>query len=189
MKIEKDSGEFKKFELNMTPMIDACFLLIVFFMLTLRLLSPEGDFSITMPLTSPRPNSRPFPESPPIKIRLAAHPDGKLASIQMGLRKLTSFAELHNQIREVVALDRSGPAAPNNAEIELDCDYNLKYEYVVEALNAVSGYVANDKQTIVRMIEKVRFAPPRNPPEAPEGGKKEEGEKPKAGGAEKTGKT
>ena len=174
MKIEKDSGEFKKFELNMTPMIDACFLLIIFFMLTLRLLSPEGDFSITMPLASPSPGLHPPPESPPIKIRLAAHPDGKLASIQMGRRKLTSFAELHNQIREVVGLDR-GPAASSNAEVEFDCDYNLKYEYVVEALNAVSGYVANDKQTIVRMIEKIRFAPPRNPPESARRREKEGG--------------
>ncbi len=188
MKIEKRSGEFKKFELNMTPMIDACFQLIIFFMLTLRLFSPEGDFSITMPLASPRPGTQPPPESPPIKIRLAAHPDGKLAAIQMGRRKLTSFAELHNQIREVVGLDR-GPAASSNAEVELDCDYNLKYEYIVEALNAVSGYVANDKQTIVRMIEKIRFAPPRNPPKETEGGKKKEGEKQKADGGGKKGKT
>ena len=40
MKIEKGGGEFKKIEVNMTPMIDACFLLIIFFILTLKLFSP-----------------------------------------------------------------------------------------------------------------------------------------------------
>lgn len=163
MKIQKGSGIAPKINLNMTPMIDACFQLIIFFLLTLKLLSPEGDFSITMPVASPRAGPPPLPESPPVKIRLVAHPDGKLASIQMGQRKLSSFSELHNQIREVVGFDR-GPAGSSGAEVELDCDYNLKFEHVVDALNAVSGYVANDKQTVIRMIEKIRFAPPRPPP-------------------------
>jgi hypothetical protein len=41
--------------------------------------------------------------------------------------------------------------------------YNLKFEYIVDALTAISGFVADDHQTIVRMIEKIRFAPPRKP--------------------------
>lgn len=163
MKIQKGSGIAPKININMTPMIDACFQLIIFFLLTLKLLSPEGDFAITMPIASPRAGPPPLPESPPVKIRLIAHPDGKLASIQMGQRKLSSFSELHHQIREVVGFDR-GPAGSTGAEVELDCDYNLKFEHVVDALNAVSGYVANDKQTVIRMIEKIRFAPPRPPP-------------------------
>ncbi len=173
MKIEKGGGEFKKVEVNLTPMIDACFLLIIFFILTLKLFSPEGDFGITMPLASPRQGLRPTPELPPVKIRLTAHPDGKLAGIQMGKRKTSTFAELHKQVHELAGLDR-GPAGSSNTEVELDCDYNLKFKYVIDALNAISGYVANDKQTIIRMIEKIRFAPPRKP-KVEEGGEKKEG--------------
>ncbi len=172
MKIKKGSSEFKKIEVNLTPMIDACFLLIIFFILTLKLFSPEGDFGITMPLSSPRQGLRPTPELPPVKIRLTAHPDGKLAGIQMGKRKMFSFAELHKQVHELAGLDR-GPAGSSNTEVELDCDYNLKFKYVINTLNAISGYVANDKQTIIRMIEKIRFAPPRKPKEE-EGGEKGE---------------
>lgn len=183
MKIEKGGGEFKKIQINMTPMIDACFQLIIFFMLSLRLFSPEGDFGITMPIASPRSGLRPLLESPPVKIRLAAHSDGTLASIHMGQRKMSSFTELHDQIREVSKLDR-GPAGSSNTEVELDCDYNLKFKYVVDALNAVSGYVANDKQTIIRMIEKIRFAPPRKPKEEEGGEKSEEGEEKREEGSE-----
>jgi biopolymer transport protein ExbD len=158
------SGDLEKLEMNMTPMIDVCFQLIIFFMLSLRLFSPEGDFSIAMPLAAPREGRPPITLTPPIRVRLSADSKGNLTSIQMGQRMLTNFKELHDQIREVSRLDRGPGATPGSAEVELDCDYKLRFEYVVEALSSVAGYVANDKQTIVRMIDKIRFAPPRRPP-------------------------
>jgi hypothetical protein len=48
-------------------------------------------------------------------------------------------------------------------EVEIDSDENLRYEYVVDAVSATSGYVADDKKTVVRMIEKVRFGTLRKP--------------------------
>ncbi len=33
------------------------------------------------------------------------------------------------------------PSAKADAEVELDCDYNLHYEHVIDAITAVSGYV------------------------------------------------
>lgn len=154
-------GESEKFDLDMTSMIDVCFQLIIFFMLSLRLFSPEGDFSVAMPLARPHEGLPPEPMTPPVRVRLRADRNGDLAGIQMGQRTLTTFKELHNQIREISRQDRGPGATPGSAEVELDCDYNLKYVYAMNALNAVAGYVANDKQTVVRMIEKVRFSPPR----------------------------
>ena len=169
------SRGFTKVAINMTPMIDVCFQLIIFFMLTLRLFSPEGDFGITMPIASQQSGLPPMPEATSVKIRLTAHPDGRLSGIQMGQRSLASFSQLHDQIREVSGL-QFGPAGSGDAEVELDCDYNLKFRYVVDALNAVTGYIANDKETIIRMIEKIRFARPRKPGE----GKREEGKEDEA---------
>jgi biopolymer transport protein ExbD len=157
------SGELEKLEMNMTPMIDVCFQLIIFFMLSLRLFSPEGDFSITMPMAAPREGLPPQAQTPPVRVRLSADRKGNLVRIQMGQRVLTNFKELHDQIREISKFDRGPTATPGSAEVELDCDYNLKFEFVVDALSSVAGYVANDRQTIVRMIEKIRFAPPRKP--------------------------
>jgi biopolymer transport protein ExbD len=157
-------GDEERLEMDMTPMIDVCFQLIIFFMLSLRLFSPEGDFSIAMPMSAPHEGLPPKPEPPPVRVTLRADRNGNLAGIQMGQRTLGTFKELHNQIREISKQDRGPGATSGSAEVELDCDYNLKFEYAVDALSAVAGYVANDKQTIVRMIEKIRFAPPRKKP-------------------------
>lgn len=150
-------------KMNMTPMIDVCFQLIIFFMLSLRLYTPEGDFSIKMPLAAPQQGLPDETQSPPIKIRLRADRDGNLAALKMGERPLASFQELQRQIRDLSLLDRGPGATASSAEVELDCDYNLKFEYVVSALTAISGYLADDKQTVVRLIDKIKFAPPRSP--------------------------
>ena len=57
-------------------------------------------------------------------------------------------------------LDSDG-ASPNvvNTEVEIDADYDLRYEYVVEAITAVSGYVDRDTGLIKKIVEKIKFAP------------------------------
>lgn len=155
--------EMDKLEMNMTPMIDVCFQLIIFFMVSLRLFSAEGDFSIKMPLAGPQEGLPDEAQTPPVKVRVRADRNGNLLDMQMGQRTLTTFKDLQHQVREVSGLDRGPTATPMNTEVELDCDYNLKFQYVVKVLTAVSGFVAEDKQTIVRMIEKIKFAPLRKP--------------------------
>jgi biopolymer transport protein ExbD len=158
MKFNK-RGNDEKLEMNMTPMIDVCFQLIIFFMLSLRLYSAEGDFSIKMPLYAPREGVPDDRQTPPVKVRLHADPKGNLAGIVMGQRKVSSFKELQQNIRDIAGLDRGPAGSSGNTEVELDCDYNLKYSYVVDVLTAISGYLSEDKHTIVRLIDKIKFAP------------------------------
>jgi biopolymer transport protein ExbD len=144
---------------DMTPMIDCCFQLIIFFMVSLRLFSPEGDFYIKMPLTTYSESQAP-PTAPPIPVRLRADAAGKLVAIQMGERSVKSFADLRNQIRDIVG-DAGGPGSiAADTEVELDCDYNLRYEYAIDAITALSGYVDAEGH-VVQLIEKIKFAPPR----------------------------
>ena len=42
-----------KIELQMTPMIDIVFQLLVFFIMTFKIVSQEGDFNVKMPLADP----------------------------------------------------------------------------------------------------------------------------------------
>jgi biopolymer transport protein ExbD len=161
MKFGKNNGKADRLDMDMTPMIDVCFQLIIFFMLSLRLYSPEGDFSVKMPLAAPEQGLPDETQSLPVQIRLRADASGNLAALQMGQRTLRSFEELRQQIRDICGLDRGPAATPIDTEVEIDSDYNLKFEYVMEALSAISGYMADDKQTIVRLIEKIRFTPPR----------------------------
>jgi len=81
IKLKKGSGSFEKIPIEMTPMIDCVFQLIIFFMLTLKIRANEGDFNINMPLGQGVGQQS---ELPPIKVRLEANPDGTLRTIAIG---------------------------------------------------------------------------------------------------------
>ncbi len=63
---------------------------------------------------------------------------------------------------EQVAFEVKMKAEPQlEQEVELDCDYGLKYRYTINALTAITGYVENGQQH--KLIEKVRFTPVSKP--------------------------
>jgi biopolymer transport protein ExbD len=144
----------------MTPMIDIVFQLLAFFVMTFKIISPEGDFNVKMPLAAPSPGLPAPDQLPPITVRLRATPEGELAGIQFGQRVLgRDFGALRQQIREIIG-DNSGPGVVQDTEVELDCDFNLRYEYTMSAITAISGYVTPDGR-IAKLVEKIKFAPSR----------------------------
>ena len=150
-------------ELQMTPMIDIVFQLLVFFIMTFKIVTPEGDFNIKMPLAAPSEGLPDDSQLPPIKIRMRADAAGQLANIQLGQRGLGSnFAALHQEIRSIVGDDRGPGSIAETTEVELDCDYNLKFKNVIEAITAISGYM-DESGHVTKIIEKIKFAPPRRP--------------------------
>jgi biopolymer transport protein ExbD len=159
----KTSGDFQRVEMMMTPMIDVCFQMIIFFVANMRIFSPEGNFNIEMPsapATTQVGAASDEKQLPAIRVRLRADKEGNLAGLQMGQRKLGTFQDLTREIKQITGADRGPAAASSGPEVEFECDYNLKYEYVIDAVTAVSGYVSHDDQTVVRMIEKIRFLSP-----------------------------
>ncbi len=162
MKIRNVQRHEEETGLQMTSMIDIVFQLLIFFIMTFKIVAPEGDFNIKMPLAAPSEGIPDDNQLPPIKVRLRADERGRLASAQMGTRQLNSshpFRDLQVQIREIVG-DDSGPGSvADSTEVELDCDYGLKFEYVIDAITAVSGYVKDGR--IIKIVEKIKFAPPR----------------------------
>jgi biopolymer transport protein ExbD len=161
MKVRHAGEREEKIELMMTPMIDIVFQLLIFFVMTFKIVAPEGDFNIKMPLAAPS-EGMPEPDAlPPIKVRLRASGGGELSTIQFGDRTLgRDFGGLREAIRRMIG-DDAGPGGSSDAEVELDCDYDLRYEYVVEAITAVSGYVSEGR--VHKIVEKIKFAPPRAP--------------------------
>lgn len=154
----RDETGFQRIELNMTPMIDVCFQLLIFFMLTLKVFATEGDFDIRMPLATMSEGTPQEQENPPIVVRLTADDRGRLTGILLTERPLKDFQELREQIKSLcVGRD------PKTLEVELDCDYVLRYEYVMEAITHVSGYV-DQNGNIVKLIEKIKFRPARGGP-------------------------
>ncbi|MGL4514237.1 MAG: ExbD/TolR family protein [Lacipirellulaceae bacterium] len=147
-----------KVELQMTPMIDIVFNLLIFFLLTFKIVLPEGDFNIRMPLPAdeaPAPSS----ETPTLRLALVAGANGELADLRLGDQRFEGaerFAKLHATIRGMID-DAGGPGTAGDQEVEINADYDLRYDYVMRAITALSGYLENGQRH--QLIEKIRLAP------------------------------
>jgi biopolymer transport protein ExbD len=139
-----------KVEQQMTPMIDIVFQLLTFFVMSFKIATQEGDFNIKMPIGI---SAGGVSETQPIKVRMTANRDGSLAEIRVGERGLgTSFQSLQNEIAAIAGAD---------LEVEFDCDYELHYNNVMNAITAVTGKVEGERRVIY--VDKIKFSPPRMP--------------------------
>ena len=157
MKI-RNTDRRERIVLQMTPMIDIVFQLLIFFVFTFKIVLPEGDFNIRMPSASASQSSEPS-ETPLLKVRLRATPDRELASLQLGdvvFSGEAPFFQLQSEIRSLVG-DSAGPGSADQ-EVEIEADYDLKYRYVIRAITAITGYVDDNGQQH-KLVERIRFAP------------------------------
>ena len=162
MKIRKREHDGDdKIELQMTPMIDIVFQLLVFFIMTFKIVTQEGDFNIKMPLAAAS-GAQVDPSALDMSLRLTSNENGELTGIRLNDQVLASMDELHSRIIDLVGGDQ--PGLSDSAEIEIDADYQLRYEYTIAAVTAVTGYRTAENE-IVKLIDKIRFAPPKSAPE------------------------
>jgi len=143
------TGE-SKVEIQMTPMLDMIFQLLVFFILTFKPVVDEGQFGVTMsgmpggtaalPTIVPGmgdDSGEPPPDVqfvPPIRVRLVADSDGNLAAggIALGDRAIPSIGYLLIELRSLVR------GSADDYEVVIEADPRLHYEFVVQAVNAIS---------------------------------------------------
>lgn len=144
----------------MTPMIDIVFQLLVFFIMTFKIVTQEGDFNVKMPLAAAS-GAEVDPSALDMTLRLTANGEGELTGMQLNDKSFEQFDDLHLYVISLVGGDQPD-SFRESAEIEIDADYQLKYEYVIRAVTAVTGY-RNDSDDIVKLIEKIRFSPPKTP--------------------------
>jgi biopolymer transport protein ExbD len=161
MRIRHGTKALDKIELQMTPMIDIVFQLNIFFLLTFKIVLPEGDFNIRMP-SQAAARAVEMSEALPMTLVMKAAPDGRLAELRLAGRSFgngpDAFARLHQQIRRTVD-EAGGPDKASDLEVEIDADYNLNYDYVMRAMTAIVGYVENDQPH--DLIKRVKFTPPK----------------------------
>ena len=155
----------EKIEAQMAPMIDVVFQLLIFFMLTLKIVKEEGDFGINMPIGQA---SAPADVLPPteIKIRLEAAPDGTLAQARLGGTPYGNGPDVFERLnRKIIQLVGPPTGAPNDdMEVTIDADYDLHYNNVIQAVSAATGKVDPVSGRPVRYVDKIKFAPPRRDP-------------------------
>jgi biopolymer transport protein ExbD len=154
------TGREEKIELQMTPMIDIVFQLNIFFLFTFKIILPEGDFNIRMPSAAAARAVEPS-ETLPLALVMKADPGGELADLRLAGRSFgtgrQAFVKLRQYIRALVD-DAGGPGTADEQEVELDCDYDLQYRYVVAAIDAVTGYIEGGERH--KLIDRIRFSPP-----------------------------
>jgi len=150
----------EKAELQLTSMIDVIFLLLIFFVMTFKIAAQEGDFNVKMPIGG-GPGSADTTNLP-IKLRLRANADGELVDIVVNdsLTFGNDFTKLRGHILNVTG-GNAPPTPEEGPEVEIDLDYNLRYEHVIGAVTAVTGQRLGDE--VKRLVERIKFAPPRKP--------------------------
>lgn len=160
MRIETDEPE--EIQLNMTAMIDIVFQLLIFFIMTFKVVAQEGDFNIKMPLAA-APSTEIIEEPPElIRVHLVAGSDGAINTInvddEIETQTFGPSPKMFDELTEFVERKLAGetdPEAGYKTEVEFDIDYSLRYSYTVRAIEAVSGKPVNG--TIKRLIEKIKF--------------------------------
>jgi biopolymer transport protein ExbD len=156
----RNVAEKEKIELQMTAMIDIVFLLLIFFVMTFKVVQMEGDFNIRMPSAAPSQNAMDEELLPPMTLRLTADTEGRLTGIRLNQQRFTNFHDLHAEIMDIVGTEAGPDSGLTGGEIELDCDFDLAYEHVIAAITAVTGHRTEDG-AIIKLIEKIKFAPPK----------------------------
>jgi len=137
----------EKPKINMTPMIDVVFLLLTFFVLTFRIIVPEGDFNIQM---SSMGQAQPdVTDADSVLVRLYANEDGLLSEIQLNDTKIEDFNVLR---QSVLAIALRNPTV----EVVLHPDEHLHYEHLLQAITAVNGEVRGKQ--IVKIVDNIKFA-------------------------------
>lgn len=164
MKIRRRGGEEQKVELQMTPMIDIVFQLLVFFIMTFKIVAQEGDFNIKMPLAAPNESTPDDSLDVPVRLEILADANGNLAEQGIRLNNnlvFSDFNSLHAHIRGMMG-DDAGPGSTGDVSVEMDFDYQLRYKYAIDAVTAVSGYL-DANGNVVKLIDSIKFAPPQRP--------------------------
>jgi biopolymer transport protein ExbD len=172
MKIRNTEGSGKGVELQMTPMIDIVFQLLIFFIMTFKIASLEGDFNIKMPLVSQGQGNITDQTLLPLTLTLSADSAGNLNQILLNERTFDissqaggakgGFDKLHEYVISYMGDD---PNRRESTELEIVVAYHLHYEYTVMALTAVRGR-RNPDGTIKDLITNIKFAPPDKDPDA-----------------------
>ena len=138
-------------------MIDVVFQLMIFFMLTFNIIAPEGDFDVRMPLGMSSAEPPDALQLPPIRVRLVADEEGTLAGISMNGEPVLDFGDLRQRVANFVDVALESGASLEDVELEIDCDYELNYINIIDAITAVSGRLEDGQ--LIEMVKKISFVP------------------------------
>ena len=151
--------------LRLVPLIDVMFLLLMFFVLNLRVTTPESRFTANLPEGPPSSATDPVASLSDIKVGLRSDREGRLTQLTLGSKNLgndeVAFERLSREILRIIG--RPGHPLRRDIEVELDADFETQHRYVVKAVSVCTGRFDPQTQQLARYVEKIKFAPPHKP--------------------------
>ncbi|MEM1157796.1 MAG: biopolymer transporter ExbD [Verrucomicrobiota bacterium] len=120
-------------EMQMGPMIDMVFLLLVFFMVTAKPLKPENDVSLRMPGTVPQEEVFEFPDEQRITIR----DNGQVQVNEMNVDSPDS-KDLPQLKKTLFRFKEMSDANRADAIVTIDAEDQVSHQRIVDVLNACS---------------------------------------------------
>jgi len=126
-------------ELDMAPLIDMTFLLLIYFICTCTLIIPEGDLSIRLPGMVAQATSVDMPDEQMIEVR-------KNGEIFLNDRSFDSAAstDLPELVATLTRYRLSAEAAGNKAMITIMADDETPHQRVIDVMNACAAAKLKD---------------------------------------------
>ncbi len=152
-------GTTKPPELEMTPMIDIVFQMLVFFVMTFRITALEGDFNIQMPIQTDTPVDVMEDLERPIVVTLRSGDNRFLAAIQVDDLAPFSEADKFDKLAALVAQradKKQDPADESKLTVEFVIDYDLRYSETIAAVTAVTGRKTGPNVT-EQFVDSIKF--------------------------------
>lgn len=118
-------------EMQMGPMIDMVFLLLVFFMVTAKPIKPESDINIGLPGTVAQEEALDIPDEQRILIRA----DGQVVLNDLEMDTPTS-RELPTLLVTLIRFKETSDANKSEALVTIDVEDNTTHQRIVDVLNA-----------------------------------------------------
>jgi biopolymer transport protein ExbD len=123
--------EHPQIDLQIAPMIDVCFLLLFFYIITSKPVKPEADMTMTLPGTVAQEESVDIPDEQ----RITIQDNGQIVLNDLSMdrpddRKLPALLATLKRFKE------SSDANKSQALITLDVSDNAVHQRVVDVLNA-----------------------------------------------------
>ncbi|MDO4630618.1 MAG: biopolymer transporter ExbD [Planctomycetia bacterium] len=154
----------KRVQSDMTPMIDMVFQLLIFFILTLNIVDPEGDFYLRLPKPGSAQAQQNDMMTKPLRITLVSNTDGDLTRVHVGnkaCKMRTSTDPDENDVRAKIRAEMGNAAgAPEDFEIELGWGgpgaTSLKYRYVLKMVGICTGEREPDG-SVKTLVQKIKF--------------------------------
>jgi biopolymer transport protein ExbD len=120
-------------EMQMGPMIDMVFLLLVFFMVTAKPIKQESDIDIGLPGTVAQEESVDIPDEQKIVIE----PSGQVVLNELPVDTPAS-RDLPTLLRTLTRFKESADANRSDALITIDADDDAVHQRIVDVLNVVA---------------------------------------------------